>query len=174
MRRAQSSMILIIVVIMMFVGIVVFLLSLAGTVGRDEFTPLYVDNLLLSVMRTDTGYTDSRCKLVSDLVFCAYYTPEWVCGEGAVTCYDLANSTITSYMKTFANKTLNLRYLFTVTTTFVTRNNEGEQISLDIGEPDLKKPRTGSMKAVSYPLVISKVIGSNQYTLKMQLIVAKR
>jgi hypothetical protein len=173
-KKAQSSMILIIIVLMMFVGIVVFLLSLANTASKDEFTGLYVNNLLLSVMRTDTGYTDSNCKLVSDLVFCAYFTPEWSCGEGSSTCHDLANRTIANYMATFGNQTMSLKYLFTVTPTFVTRDENGEQISLDMGDQSLKKSRTESLKVVSYPLVISKTVGSNQYTLKMQLIVAKK
>lgn len=166
-------MLLIIIVLMMFVGIAVFLLSLANTVGREEFTSLYVNNLLLSVMRTDIGYTDSKCKLVSDLVFCAYFTPEWVCGESSLTCHDLANKTIANYMTTFGNQTMSLKYLFTVTPTFVTRDEGGEQISLDIGDQSLKKSRE-SFKVVSYPLVISKTVGSSQYTLKMQLIVSKK
>ena len=172
-RSAQSSMILIIIMLMMFTGIVVFLLSLAGTAGREGFTGLYVNNLLLSVMRTDIGYTDSKCKLVSDLVFCAYFSPEWICGDSGVTCLGLANRTIQNYMKTFGNQTINLRYLFTVTPTFVTRNEEGEQISLDIGDQALKRSKTG-LKVVSYPLVISKSVGSNQYTLKVQLMVAEK
>jgi hypothetical protein len=171
--KVQSSMLLIIIVLMMLVAIVVFLLSVANTAGKEGFTSLYVNNLLLSVMRTDAGYTDSNCKLVSDLVFCAYFTPEWSCGEG-LTCSTLANRTIASYMTTFANQTMNLKYLFTVTPTFIARNEEGEPISLDIGDPSLKKSRTESLKVVSYPLVISKTVGSNQHTLKMQLIVAKK
>jgi len=172
--KAQSSMLLIIIVIMIFVGLAVFLLGLASTVGGNEFTALYVNNLLLSVMRTDTGYTDSRCKLVSDLVFCAYFTPEWQCGPGVPNCLELANNTISNYMAIFGNATKNMKYLFTVTPAFVVRDPSGEPISLDIGDNSLKKSKTESLKLYSHPLVISKTVGSNQYTLKIQLIISKK
>jgi len=174
LKKAQSSMLLIVIVIMIFAGMAVFLLGLASTVGGNEFTALYVNNLLLSVMRTDTGYTDSKCKLVSDLVFCAYFTPEWQCGPGVPNCLDLANNTITNYMAIFGDATKHMKYLFTVTPAFVVRDPSGEPISLDIGDNSLKKSRTESMKLYSHPLVISKSVGSNQYTLKIQLIISKK
>ncbi|MCX6814163.1 MAG: hypothetical protein NTY20_00715 [Candidatus Aenigmarchaeota archaeon] len=167
-------MLLIIIVIMIFVGMVVFLLGIASTVGGNEFTGLYVNNLLLSVMRTDTGYTDSKCKLVSDLVFCAYFTPEWQCAQGVPNCLELANNTITRYMTIFGNQTKSMKYLFTVTPAFVARDVSGEPISLDMGDKALKKSKAESLKIYSHPLVISKTVGSNQYTLKIQLIVSKK
>jgi hypothetical protein len=172
--KAQSSMLLIVIVIMIFVGLAVFLLGLASTVAGNEFTALYVNNLLLSVMRTDTGYTDSKCKLVSDLVFCAYFTPEWQCGPGVPNCLDLANNTITNYMAIFGDATKSMKYLFTVTPAFVVRDPSGEPISLDIGDSSLKKSKIDTLKLYSHPLVISKSVGSNQYTLKIQLIISKK
>ena len=170
-RKGQSSMILVIIVLMMFVGMVVFLLGIASTVNREDFNNLYVNNLLLTTMRTDTGFTDSRCKLVSDLVFCAYFTPEWMCGGSS--CSELANATIRDYMTTFGNQTKSVKYLFTVSPAFVARDSSGEAISLDIGDSSLKRSKD-SVKRYSQPLVISKTVGSNQYTLKIQLVVAKK
>jgi hypothetical protein len=170
MRRGQSSIIILLVVIMLFVGVVVFLLNLAGTVNREEFTNLYVNNLLLSVMRTDTGYTDSNCKLVSDLVFCAYFTPEWECG--GKSCLRLANETMQEYMAIFGNETKSMRYLFTATPEFAAFSS-GEPISLDIGDTALKSSKD-SVKRYSYPIVITKTVGLNQHTLKVQLAVAKK
>lgn len=164
-------MILIIIVIMIFVGMVVFLLQLASNVSREEFTALYATNLLLSVMRTDTGYSDSNCKLVSDLVFCAYFKPDWVCGDSQINCLELANSTIAKYMTIFGNETKSLKYLFTITTPeSIAWDQSGEPISLDIGDNSLKKSKTESFKLYSHSIVLIK----NQYTLKMQLIVAKK
>jgi hypothetical protein len=173
MRSGQSSMLLIIVVLMMFVGIAVFLLSLASTASRDEFTSLYVNNLLLSVMRTDTGYADSKCKLVSDLVACAYITPDWMCGE--TRCDELANSTVSKYMMTFSNQTMSLKYLFNVTTIgfYVIDENTGEPKIFEIGDPSLKKSRE-SFKVFSYPRLIPKTVNSNTFYLKVQLIVASK
>jgi len=174
MRRGQSSMLLIVIVIMIFVGLAVFLLGIANTATKNEVTGIYVNNLLLAVMRTDTGYTDSKCKLVSDLVFCAYFTPEWQCGPGVPNCLGLANSTIAKYMSEFWNESKSMKYLFTVSPAFVARDPTGEPISLDMGDSSLKRSKTDAMKIFSYPLVISKTVGSNQYTLKIQLIVSKR
>jgi hypothetical protein len=56
----------------------------------------------------------------------------------------------------------------------VVRDASGEQISLDIGDKSLKKSRTDSIKLYSNPLVLSKTVGPNHYTLKVQLIVSKR
>jgi hypothetical protein len=167
-------MLLIIIVIMIFVGLAVFLLGIANTVTKNEVTGIYVNNLLLSVMRTDTGYTDAKCKQVSDLVFCAYFTPEWQCGPGVPNCLGLANITIAKYMSVFWNQTKSMKYLFTVTPTFVARDPTGEPISLDLGDSSLKKSRTDTMKIFSWPRVISKKVGSSQYTLKIQLIVSNR
>lgn len=170
--KSQSSMILIIIVLMMFVGIVVFLLSLANTVSREGFTSLYVNNLLLSVMRTDTGYMDSKCKLVSDLVACACYTPDWMCGQ--MTCQRLANETVTKYMAFFGNQTTSLKYLFVSTSEVVCRDAEGNPMTLEIGDSSLKTSRKESFKIISYPLVITKTFDVNSYTMRMELILAEK
>ena len=170
--KGQSSMIMIVIVLMMFVAIVVFLLQLASTAGNQKYTVMYANNLLLSVMRTDTGHTDSRCKLVSDLVFCAYFTPEWECGTDG-NCLELANKTIKDYMTLFSNQTTSVKYLFSATPTFVSRDPEGAPISLDIGDKALKKSRE-TFKVFSHPLVLSKTLGPNQYTLRLQLIIANK
>jgi len=167
-------MVLIIIVLAVFIAVVVILLGLAGTVSREEFTSIYTNNLLLSVMRTDTGYSDARCKTVSDLVFCAYFTPEWVCDGSSQPCLEKANQTVKKYMEIFGNETKSLKYLLTIKPAFVSRTEEGEQISLDMGDLSLKKSKTDSLKIYSYPLVVSKTIGQNQYTLKIQLIVSKK
>lgn len=173
-KSGQSSMLLIVIVIMVFVGLAVILLGITSTVGNNDLTSLYVNNMVLSMMRTDTGYTDVKCKLVSDLVFCAYFTPEWKCGPGAPDCLYLANDTITRYMTIFGNQTKSMKYLFTVTPAFVARDASGEPISLDIGYISLKTSKAESIKLYSHPLVLSKTVGTNQYTLKIQLVVAKK
>lgn len=172
--RAQSSMVLIMIILAMFAGIVIILLGLASTISNEEFTSLYANNLLLSVMRTDAGFQDARCKTVSDLVFCAYFTPEWRCGDSSLPCLETANETIARYMNVFGNETKSLKYLFIIKPAFVSRTEEGDIITLDMGDKSLKSSRDDSLKIFSYPLVVSKTVGSNQYTLKMQLIVSKR
>jgi len=163
-------MVLIVVVIMIFIGLVVFLLGVAQKISNEDYMEIYVNSLLVSVMRTDTGYSDSKCKLVSDLIFCAYFTPEWKCEPGVPECRELANRTVSNYMKTFANETKSLKYLFTVRPEFISRTESGEAFTLDMGDQSLKK--TKSAVVYSQPLVISKDVGYNHYTLKMQLIVS--
>jgi hypothetical protein len=173
-KIGQSSMLMVVIVIMMFVGVAVLLLGITSTVSGNDLTSLYVNNMVLSMMRTDTGYTDSKCKLVSDLVFCAYFTPEWQCGPGVPNCLGLANETISRYMAIIGNQTKSMKYLFTVTPAFMTRDVSGEPISLDIGDKSLKTSKTESIKLYSNPIVLSKTVGSNQYTLKIQLIASKK
>jgi hypothetical protein len=171
--KAQSSMLLIIIVIMIFVGMVVFLLGLANTVSNEEFTRLYVNNLLISTMRTDTGYTDSKCKLVSDLIVCACFARDWICGDSGITCGELANRTVTKYMVIFANQTKSMKYLFLSTPEFVCRDESGNPANLVIGDVSLKKSKD-PLKITSYPVVIGKTFDLNRYTMKIQLIVANR
>ncbi len=169
--RAQSSMILIIIVLMMFVAIAVFLLQVASTVSNQEYTVLYANSLLLTVMRTDTGYTDSRCKLVSDLVVCACFTPTWRCGD--IECAQLANETLAGYMDVFGNQTTHLKYLFTSTSQAHCIDSEGNSMALEIGDKTLKKSRE-TFKVFSYPLTIPKTFDYNSYIMTMQLIIANK
>ena len=89
---------------------------------------------------------------------------------GVPNCLELANSTITRYMSVFGNQTKSVKYLFTVSPAFVSRDPSGEQISLDIGDHSLKASK--KEKLYSHPLVVSKTVGANQYTLKIQLIIS--
>ena len=87
MYKAQTNMILIILVIVVFGGLVLFLLSFARTVSQDEYMNLYAHNLLVSVLRTDTGYTDIDCKLTSDVIRCGFFSSDYRCGEQGPNCY---------------------------------------------------------------------------------------
>lgn len=111
--KAQASMILIIFVIFIILGIGTFLLSFTRTISQSEYLNLYSHNLLLSILRTDTGYEDVNCKLVADVIACRFFTPSRTCGEGP-TCGKLANDTINRYMNSFELISQNFRYLIIV------------------------------------------------------------
>jgi hypothetical protein len=171
-KKAQSSMILIIVVLMMFIGIAVFLLQLASTVSKEEYTTFYAGSLLLSMMRTETGFTDSRCRTVSDMVACACFTPDWVCGSES--CSELANRTVTGYMGVFMNQTTSLKYLYTTTSDVICRDDEGNPRTLELGDPSLKTSKKEAFKVVSYPLSITKTFEYSTFIMRMQLMLAKK
>ncbi|HDD72472.1 MAG TPA: hypothetical protein ENG00_00095 [Candidatus Aenigmarchaeota archaeon] len=109
--KAQTTMILLVFLIMIFTGLVIVLLSLSQTVVREEYSDLYVNNLLLSILKTNTGYTD-RCETVSDLIGCAFLTPSYTCGGSSLECRTLAEQTLEEYMN-MVNE--NMVYCFNIT-----------------------------------------------------------
>jgi hypothetical protein len=111
-RKGQTSIILILIVILIFGGLVIFLLTFAQSIARPEYTRLYATNIMLSVMRVDTGYMDSKCRLVSDAMACAFFEPDWKCGGDGPTCLDLVNATIKTQIDDFELIQKSYRYLF--------------------------------------------------------------
>jgi hypothetical protein len=73
-------MVLLFLVVVIFGMLFLFILSFAEVLSQGENTETYLNNLLLSVVRTDTGYTDDRCKLISDSIACAFQSPSYDCG----------------------------------------------------------------------------------------------
>jgi|GEM_PF-1322107 len=133
--KAQTSVILIVLIIIIFGGLTVFLLTFAQTLGRPEYTRLYATNIILSVMRTDTGFTDSKCKLVSDAMTCAFFESDWKCGGNGPTCLDLVNETIREQVEGFELIQKSYRYLF-IAAPIRLDPSSGEYV-------DILNPRTG-------------------------------
>jgi hypothetical protein len=172
--KAQTSMILIVLMLLIFAAVGVFLLSYASTVSQEDYMDLYVNNLMISLMKTDTGYSDSNCKQLSDTVACAFVLPDWRCGTSGMSCLELANSSISEYMDAFELISKNYRYLFTVEThDFIARtgSEQGEGLSLSFGDASLRnyagKKRTSN-------LAIQKTLAGSQYNLKLRLFIARK
>lgn len=68
--KGQTSLVLIVLVIIIFVAVGMYLLISAFTVEGTEYYNLYAHNLLVSVMRAKTGY-NNPCETVSDTLYCA-------------------------------------------------------------------------------------------------------
>ena len=164
--KGQTGMILIVLVVIIFAGIAIFLFSLARTVSQEEYMNIYVHNLLLTTMRTDTGFTDPDCKLVSDTLACASLTPTHLCGGTGPNCFDLANQSVTEYMNKFGTVRKNYRYLLIVGSGGLTTTETGAPI-LKIGDQDLETARVTKITA-------NEVIQREGYILGVTLIVAKR
>jgi len=150
--KAQSSMILIILVIIIFGGLAVFLLGFAKTFSQPEYTNLYVHNLLLSVMRADTGYTDSKCKLLSDTLSCAFFESDWKCGGDGPTCLRHVNDTIQQYIGSFELIQKSYKYLFIAKPEYMTGGEvihplTNEPMRIKIGDLSLEKVRVQKIVA---------------------------
>lgn len=147
---------------------IVFLLQLAETVTSEKYTNFFTNALLLTLLRTDTGYSEPKCKHISDLIFCAYFHPGWMCGE--MNCYDLAKERLDYYISQFSEE--KLRYLLIVETPeFLPRTQTGEPMRLEIGDINLKNEKG---KFYSEPLVLQKFLGEQTYTLQIRLIIKKK
>lgn len=173
-RKAQTSMILLVLILIIFAVLVVFLLSFAQTVSQEKYLDLYVNNLMLSIMKTDTGFSDSNCKLMSDATACAFILPDWRCGGSGMTCLELANKSLSEYMDAFELISKNYRYLFTVTTHgFIVRTDfeQEEGMELMFGDPELENYQ-GKKRVANY--VIQKTLAGNQYNLKVKLYIARK
>ena len=135
--RGQTTMVLILLVILLFAGTAIFLLTFAKTVSQNDYMNLYAHNLLLSLMRSDTGYTDPNCKLVSDALACAFFSPDYLCGKGseAVSCLSLANRTATDYIERFSMIKKSYRYLLIVEPQgFTVLGPDGLPFKISIGD----------------------------------------
>ena len=173
-RKAQTSMILIVLLIIIFAALGAILLSLARTVTQEDYMDLYVNNLMLSLMKTDTGYSDANCKLISDSVACAFILPDWRCGGSGMTCLELSNQSLSEYMDAFEIISRNYRYLFTVETRgFIARTGfeQGEGMKLSFGDTSLEGYK-GKMRTANY--VIQKTLSGNQYNLMVRLYLARK
>jgi hypothetical protein len=173
-RKAQTSIILLVLVVIIFAALVTFLLSFAQTVSQEKYLDLYVNNLMLSIMKTDTGYSDSNCKLMSDATACAFILPDWRCGGSGMTCLELANKSLSEYMDAFELISKNYRYLFTVTTYgFIVRTDieQGEGMQLRFGDSELEDYK-GKKRVANY--VIQKTLAGTQYNLRVKLYIARK
>ena len=136
--KAQTTMVLILLVILLFAGTAIFLLTFAKSVSQADYMNLYAHNLLLTLMRSDTGYTDPNCKLVSDALACAFFTPEYICGQNGPSCLTLANRTAADYIERFSMVKKSYAYLLTVEPQgFTVLGSNGEPFKIVIGDPNV-------------------------------------
>ncbi len=172
--RAQTSMILIVIMIIIFGGIALFLFSFAKTISSTEYTNLYAHNLLLAIMRTDTGHSDTNCRLMSDTIASAFLTPTWTCGNSGRNYLSIANDTISEYMDPeFGLIREGFRYLFIAEPeSFRSISPEtGEPFKIKIGDLSLEEARVEKLVANER---IQKVTETGQYVIKVQLIIARK
>lgn len=170
-RKAQSSMILLVLVIVIFAAVAVFLFSLAETVSPKQYMNMYTSNLLLSILRADTGLNDPECKYVSDLISCAYFQPSnYRCSGSTITCREFAQSQIDFYMSKYAETQQSFRYLLTVSPKgFIARDPEGQAFKLEFGDLTLKGD---DVQVWAANQLIQKVSGATEHYLTVNLLIS--
>lgn len=170
-RKAQTSMILLILVIIIFAALAIFLFSLAETVSPRDYMNMYTHNLLLSILRADTGSHDPECKYVSDLISCSFFLPStYQCSGLNATCQELAQSKIDYYMSKYASLQQSFRYLLTVTPkSFIARTPEGEALKIEFGDPSLMDEKVQKWSANE---LIQRVSGMTEYYLAVNLLIS--
>jgi hypothetical protein len=90
--KAQTSIVMIVIILFLFIGLGAFLfLTGIKNYVPNEYNNLYAHNLLLSVMRKDSGYS-APCRTVSEILVCAHSTPEKRCG--GMRCKDLSDQVV--------------------------------------------------------------------------------
>lgn len=96
--RAQSGFVMVFLLILVIGFMVLFLVSISSVVKNTEYTQLYTTNFLLSILKSDTGFTDPNCKLVSDALYCSFTSSEYLCGSSGKTCGDVAKEAVDTYL----------------------------------------------------------------------------
>jgi len=172
-RKGQTTMMILVFMMLLFVGIGALLFSLAETVSQEDYMDLYVNNLLLSVMRTDTGYDDMNCKKISDLIACSFVMPDWICGDSGIRCKDMVNDKLSDYIGAFETISQNYRYVMKVSSQgFVAIDPiEGTPIELIFGDEELPDLQV-TKRTANY--AIQKRLGGSNYNLKVSLSIAKK
>ena len=158
MKKAQSSLLMIVFVIMIFAGLGLFLLSIGQTVEQSDYMNIYTHNLLLTLLRSDTGENSRECKYVSDAIACAVTSATCFCEEG------LASRTINSYMESM--ETLKPTYDWHIS---VTDSNDNEKLSY--GNSNLPRTRTKKWSATES---IIEIVGVRESIYTVTLILAQK
>ncbi|MCK5023448.1 MAG: hypothetical protein KAS04_04720 [Candidatus Aenigmarchaeota archaeon] len=86
-KKGQTSMILIVLMIVIFMAIGIFIVISSLKTEYEDYNNLYAHNILLSTLRRTTGH-GGYCDTISSTISCAYMTSYRNCG--GVTCRNLS------------------------------------------------------------------------------------
>jgi len=132
-KKAQTTMVLMFLVLIIFGMLFLFLLSFADTFNREDYVEQYVSDLLLSLVRTDTGYSDEFCKSVGNAMASVFMHPSYFCGTE--NCEDIAISRVGYYLDRFDLLKQNFEYFLRVEPqTGVFRDENSIPIEFEIGD----------------------------------------
>lgn len=169
-RCGQANLVVIIFTIIMFTGIILLFLSFLQERESRDYMNLYAHNLLLSILRSDTGYLDEGCKLVSDVIACSFSLKPWKCGN-VIPCETLARQKITKYLQEYGNLKKNYRYLFIVEPDKRIITYGMKKMTLKIGDESLENEKIEKIVANEK---IQKIEHGSQKLLNVKIILAKK
>lgn len=101
-KSGQTSMILIVLIIIIFMAIGIFLLISSIKPEYEDYHNLYVHNLLLSVLRRNTGY-GGDCDTISSTIACASQTDYRKCGN--TNCRNLSSEIVPDLIRSVIKPT---------------------------------------------------------------------
>jgi len=168
--KGQTTMIMIVLIIIIFLGMSTFLLSLAETVSQSEYLNMYTHNLLSSTLKADTGYLEANCRTVSDLLACSFFSPTYVCG-GVQDCHSLAEEKVEDSISRFQLIKEGFRHLIVVEPEGFTAVVGGGIQKVEIGDSHLDDEKVDKITADER---ISGIFNGEAYILNIRLIVAKK
>ncbi|MBI4021128.1 MAG: hypothetical protein HY369_02710 [Candidatus Aenigmarchaeota archaeon] len=166
-RNGQATLIMLVLIIVIFVGMVTFLLSLAESVSQSEYLNLYAHGLLASLLRTDTGSLDANCKTVGNLLSCSFLSPAYLCG--GQTCGSLAEATVNDSLSQFADIKEGFRYLLIVESEGFSAVGPAGVERLEMGDPSL----LDAPERIAATQHLSGVFGGQAYVLNARLLVSR-
>ncbi len=104
--KGQTSMIAILLIVVLFMGILMFLFSSTEVLRNEDYVKNQGTLILTSLLRTDTGNPGApdKCKTVADVIHCSIKTPSWTCGSS--DCGDLAEPLVDLYLKNIVDPKL--------------------------------------------------------------------
>ena len=169
-RKAQTTMVLLVMVVIIFGGLFLFLLSFASTLAPPaEYENLYTHNILLNMLRTDTGYLEDDCKTISDLFMCTF-TTDMVCGNSGRTCSDILSELVPYYLGRFEEYRPGRAYLFVAESgspNWRPLGTDGKPMRIAVGNESLEKARIEKISA-------NQRIQKGSYILNVRVITSKK
>jgi hypothetical protein len=159
MTKGQSSIVMMVLVLVVFGGLAVFLLSMAQTVSQEDYMNIYAHNMLISLMRTNTG-EGGECTLVSDTLSCASFG--MICDSGR-DCSIVAGDKVNEFMN----------YMNDIKTTYdwhIGVYDKNDFLLLELGDSQLVGKKTKKWTASE---TVYDVIGVTHNTFNVRLILAR-
>ncbi|MEM5798907.1 MAG: hypothetical protein QXP39_02565 [Candidatus Aenigmatarchaeota archaeon] len=109
--RGQTTLILMIITVMIFIGMAIFLLYFAQTITITEYEELYAHEMLTAIIRSGGAgpecpecWMDKSCRYVSDLIGCYWTKAGYVCRSASpqFSCDVLAVKRLNESLQTYA------------------------------------------------------------------------
>lgn len=167
--KGQANIVMMILVLFMVAAVFIFLLQLLQKPPQSELDNLYVHNMLLSIMRTDTGYEEEYCRTVSDAVSCAFVEPYLKCG-GQIDCKTVAERRIGDLINKYSESKQNRIFYIEVTPVGKVVSYGGKAVEIYAGI----KEAEDSMNKAAANEKLQKLFRGELYTINARLVMAER